>query len=424
MLTGQILLQLIVVLLIVQLCGTLCRLIKQQCVIGEILAGLALGPSFLGAFWPSLQVAIFPINALPTLQTMGDIGLILYMFALGARLDTNQMLGQSRKALIASSSGILLPLLLGSALAFFLYPSQAGHKATLVSFVLLMGTSMAVTAFPVLARFLTEKQLIGTRIGTLALTCAAVDDVVAWCLLALLVAIIHSSGFSSVLLTLGIVILFVIGMFTVVRPFLFWMEHHVRSSQALIVLTMLLLLGSAFITNAIGIHPIFGAFVMGVVLPRRTVYIDHIRNIDKVNSMLFLPLFFVYSGLQTRIGLINSPALWLVCLIVLLVACVGKIAGGTLSVRWMGDSWKSSLVLGVLMNTRGLVELIVLNIGLNLGILSPGLFAMLVLMALVTTMMASPLLSLLGYRQSNQSSEQKDELQSSEVSLGSHTDFN
>jgi len=243
-------------------------------------------------------------------------------------------------------------------------------------------------------------------------------------LLALLVAIIHSSGFSSVLLTLGIVILFVIGMFTVVRPFLFWMEHHVRSSQALIVLTMLLLLGSAFITNAIGIHPIFGAFVMGVVLPRRTVYIDHIRNIDKVNSMLFLPLFFVYSGLQTRIGLINSPALWLVCLIVLLVACVGKIAGGTLSVRWMGDSWKSSLVLGVLMNTRGLVELIVLNIGLNLGILSPGLFAMLVLMALVTTMMASPLLSLLGYRQSNQSSEQKDELQSSEVSLGSHTDFN
>src|SRR6266568_5937786 len=161
MLTGQILLQLIVVLLIVQLCGTLCRLIKQQWVIGEILAGLALGPSFLGAFWPSLQVAIFPINALPTLQTMGDIGLILYMFALGARLDTNQMLGQSRKALIASSSGILLPLLLVSALAFFFYPSQAGHKATLVSFVLLMGTSMAVTAFPVLARFLTEKQLIG-----------------------------------------------------------------------------------------------------------------------------------------------------------------------------------------------------------------------------------------------------------------------
>jgi Kef-type K+ transport system membrane component KefB len=423
MLTGQILLQLIVILLIVQLFGTLCRLIGQQWVIGEILAGLALGPSLLGALWPTLQAAIFPANVLPTLQALGDVGLILYMFSLGARLDTDLMLGQSRKALIASLAGILFPLLLGGALAFFLYPTQAGHKATLVSFVLLMGTSMAVTAFPVLARFLAEKQMIGTHIGILALTCAAVDDVVAWCLLALVVAIIHSSGFVSVLLTLGIVILLAVGMFTVVRPFLFWVERHVRSSQLLIVLTMVLLLGSAFITNVIGIHPIFGAFVMGVILPRRTAYIDCIRNIDKINSLLFLPLFFVYSGLRTQIGLISAPALWLICLAVLLIACIGKIAGGTLSVRWMGDSWKNSLTLGVLMNTRGLVELIVLNIGLDLGILSPTLFVMLVIMAIITTMMASPLLPLLGYRQSGQSTPQKDLPESTEVSLTSHADL-
>lgn len=423
MLTGQILLQFIVILLVVQVFGVLCRRIGQQWVIGEILAGLALGPSLLGALWPSLQAAIFPVNVLPTLQTLGDIGLILYMFSLGARLDTNVMLGQSRKALVASLSGILLPMILGSALAFFLYPDQAGPRATLASFALLMGTSISVTAFPVLARFLTEKQLIGTPIGTLALTCAAVGDVVAWCLLALVVAVIHSSGVASVLLTLGTVILFVMVMFIGVRPFLFQVEHHLRSPQALIVLTMMLLLGSAFITNVVGIHPIFGAFVMGIILPRRAVYINFIRHIDKINDVLFLPLFFVYSGLRTQIGLISSPNLWLVCLIILLIACAGKIVGGTLSVRWMGDSWKSSLTLGILMNTRGLVELIVLNIGLDLGILSPGLFAMLVLMALITTMMASPLLSLLGYRQPQQSSEQSNDLASTEISFGSHTDI-
>ena len=408
MLTGQILLQIIVILLVVQLFGTLCRYVGQQWVIGEILAGLVLGPSLLGALWPSLQAYIFPPAALPTLQTLGDIGLILYMFSLGARLDTALMLGQSRKALIASICGILLPLLLGGTLAFFLYPGLAGHQATLLSFTLLIGTSMAVTAFPVLARFLVEKQMIETAIGTLALTCAAVDDVVAWCLLALVIAIIHASGLLSIVLILAAVVLFTLGIFKVVRPFLFWIEHRVQSPRLLIVLTMLLLLGSAYITNAMGIHPVFGAFVIGLILPRRTAYIDNIRSIDTINNILFLPLFFVYSGLRTQVGLISTPSLWLICVIILLIACVGKIAGATLSARWMGDSWKTSLTLGMLMNTRGLVELIVLNIGLDLGVLSPVLFAMLVIMAILTTMMASPFLWLLGYRKSDRSLEPKD----------------
>lgn len=257
---------------------------------------------------------------------------------------------------------------------------------------------MAITAFPVLARLLTEKRLVNTGIGTLALTCAAVDDVTAWCLLALVVAIIHATSLVGVLITFGSLLLFTIVMFAAIRPLLLWADRRIRTQEPLVLLTIVLLLGAAFFTNSIGIHPIFGAFVMGVVLPRRATFVSSIRSIDQVNSVLFLPLFFVYSGLRTHISLINTPVLWLLCLLVVAIACVGKIAGGTLSVRIMGESWKDAWGLGLLMNTRGLVELIVLNIGLDLGVLSPQLFAMLVIMALVTTMMASPLLHLLGYQ--------------------------
>ena len=399
MLTGQILLQLVVILVVVQIFGYLCGRIGQQWVIGEILAGLALGPSLLGAFWPGLKIQLFPAAALPTLQTLGDIGLVLYMFSLGARLDTHLMLRQSRTAIVTSISTILLPLLLGALLGFFLYPGLAGQHANLVSFILLVGTAMAVTAFPVLARLLAEKDMLGTRVGMLALTCAAIDDVIAWCLLATVVALIHARGLTSSLLTIGLTILFIGFMLGMLRPLLAYVDRRIQSKQVLVALSIILLLLSAYATNAIGIHPVFGAFLMGIILPRRTVFIEQVRSLDQVNNLLFLPLFFVYSGLRTQIGLISAPALWLICLLVLAVACAGKILSGSLSVRWMGESWRESLSLGVLMNTRGLVDLIVLNIGLDLGVLSPTLFAMLVIMAIVTTMMASPLLSLLGYRQ-------------------------
>jgi Kef-type K+ transport system membrane component KefB len=402
MLTGQILLQLLVILLVVQLFGFLCRRIGQQWVIGEILAGIALGPSLLGAFLPGIKAMVFPTGALPTLQTLGDIGLVLYMFSLGARLDTHQMLRQSGKAAIASLSGILLPLLLGATLAFFLYPGLAGTKASLFSFMLMVGTAMAITAFPVLARLLTEKQMLGTKIGTLALTCASVDDIMAWCLLALVIAVVQGNGLLGTTLTVGLTILFIISMLTVVRRLLVWAARSLHSPQLLVAFALALLMLSAYCTNAIGIHPVFGAFLMGIILPRRAVFVEYIRSIDQLNSTLFLPLFFVYSGLRTQIGLISAPALWLICVLALVVACVGKLLGGTLSIRWMGESWREALSLGVLMNTRGLVELIVLNIGLDLKVLSPTLFAMLVIMALVTTMMASPLLSWMGYRGQSQ----------------------
>jgi Kef-type K+ transport system membrane component KefB len=401
MLTGQILLQLIVILIVVQIFGYLSSRIGQQWVIGEILAGLVLGPSLLGALFPGFEALLFPASALPTLQTLGDIGLVLYMFSLGTRLDTHLMLRQSRNAVAVSLSGTILPLIMGALLAFFLYPGLAGSKATLVSFMLLVGTAMAITAFPVLARLLAEKNMLGTKVGTLALTCAAIGDALAWCMLALVVAIIHAAGLTSALLTVGLTLLFIVFMFTIVRPLLVYADRRIHAKQLLVALSLILLLLSAYITNAIGIHPIFGAFLMGIILPRKTTYVEQVRSLDQVNSILFLPLFFVYSGLHTQIGLISAPLLWLICLLVLVIACVGKILGSMLPVRWMGESWKESLTLGILMNTRGLVELIVLNIGLDLGVLSPTLFAMLVIMALVTTMMASPLLRLLGYRQSN-----------------------
>jgi Kef-type K+ transport system membrane component KefB len=397
MLTGQLLLQLIVILLVVQLFCNLIRRIGQPWVIGEILAGLALGPSLLGALWPNLEFYLFPASSLPTLQTIGDIGLILYMFSLGARLDTHLLLRQSRSAIFVSFVGILLPLVLGSLLGFFLYSDLAGSKATFFSFLLFVGTAMSITAFPVLARLLSEKKMLGTKVGMFALTCASMDDVIAWCLLAYVVSVAHSQGSISVIGTIVLTLIFAGSMLFVVRPLLGYALQRIQSKSLQMALSILMLLVAAYTTNSIGIHPVFGAFIAGVCLPRNVTFTTHIHSLDQVNSTLFLPLFFVYSGLQTRIGLIHGFSLWLICSLVFLTACTGKIVGGMLSTRVVGKSWQDALRVGILINTRGLVELIVLNIGLQLGILSPTVFAMLVIMALLTTMMAPPLLSLLKY---------------------------
>jgi Kef-type K+ transport system membrane component KefB len=217
--------------------------------------------------------------------------------------------------------------------------------------------------------------------------------------LALVIAFINATGLGSVAVTIGLLVLFVGVMLGVVRPLLLFAERKIQSKPGLMALTVVLLLLSAYVTNALGIHPVFGAFMMGIILPRRTAFIEQVQSIDQVNTLLFLPIYFVYNGLRTHIGLINSPVLWLICGLVLFIACLSKILGGALSLKVLGESWKESLTLGILMNTRGLVELIVLNIGLDLGVISPTFFAMLVIMAVVTTMMAPPLLPLLGYGQ-------------------------
>jgi Kef-type K+ transport system membrane component KefB len=397
MLTGQILLQIIAVLLISQLFSYICHLLGQQWVIGEILAGLALGPSLLGWLFPGLELYLFPADTLPTLQTLGDIGLILYMFSLGMKFDINMLLQQSKRAFIVSLSGILLPFILGAILSCFLYPGLAGPNASFVSFALLIGTAMAITAFPVLARMLTERNMLETRIGSLVLTSASVDDVAAWCLLALVVATVHVQGLFSEMLLIGKVILFLTTMLFVVRPLFKYVMKYISSQHMQIVLSIVILLLSAFITNTIGIHPIFGAFIAGVIMPRQVALTGQFHSIDKVNNCIFLPIYFVFSGLQTHLGLIHGQDLWLICLLIFAIACAGKLVGGTLSTRLMGDSWREAISVGILMNTRGLVELIVINIGLQLGVLSPTLFVMLVIMAVLTTMITSPLITLFNH---------------------------
>src|SRR5690348_5717275 len=286
------------------------------------------------------------------------------MFSLGTHIDAQAMLKHGRKASVVSLSGVLLPLAMGAALAFFLYPGFAGPKASLSSFMLIVGTAMAITAFPVLARLLEDRDMLGDKIGSLALLCAAIDDVIGWCLLALVIAIIHATGLISASLTFVYLVLFVGVMLFAVRPLLVYADQHIKSKPTLMVLTVILLLLSATATSTIGIHPVFGAFMMGVILPRRAAFVEQVQNIDQINYLLFLPLYFVYNGLRTHVGLINSPALWLLCLGVLLVACICKMLGASLSLKAFGASWKESFTLGTLMNTKGLVGLIVLNIGL------------------------------------------------------------
>jgi Kef-type K+ transport system membrane component KefB len=279
----------------------------------------------------------------------------------------------------------------------------------LLSFLLFIGTAMAITAFPVLARILAEKKMVRTKVGILALTSASVDDVLAWCLLAYVVAIAHSQGTFSIVSTLVLTLLFAGGMLLVVRPLMSYAVRYIRSVPLQMALSFIVLLAAAYTTNAIGIHPVFGAFLAGICLPRNVTFTAQVRALDQINTVLFLPLFFVYSGLQTKIGLIHGLSLWLICLLIFLIACLGKIVGGALSTRLTGHSWRDAFGVGILMNTRGLVELIVLNIGLQLGILSPTLFAMLVVMAVLTTMLASPLLQhLIKYNPSVTSVEADD----------------
>jgi len=416
MLTGQILLLLLIILIVGQVLGFLCKLIGQQQVIAEILTGLALGPSLLGAISPHLETQLFPTSVLPTLQTLGDIGLVLYMFSLGARLDIHSMLNQSRKAIVVSLSGILLPLAMGAGTGLLLYSGFAGSQATPFALVLLVGTAMSITAFPVLARLLVERGMLNTDVGMLALTSASIDDVLAWCLLAFVIASVHSHGLFAASATIAETLVFTGAMLFGVRPALSYLVRRTQSIEVHIAVSIILLLLASYITNAIGVHPIFGAFIAGVILPRNVAFVSQIRSLDRVNNFLFLPLFFVSSGLKTQIGLLQSPALLLVCLFIILVACTGKIGAATCSARLMGDSWRDSLGLGVLMNTRGLIELIVLNVGLQLGILSPILFAMLAVMAVVTTMMAAPLLWLLGYRVKDKTDAHEETLESEAVS--------
>jgi len=399
---SMLLLQIISILLVSRIFGYLFAKIGQPTVIGEILAGIVLGPSLLGYFYPSAFHFLFAANSLGNLYILSQIGLILFMFTIGMELNLSTLKEKIGETYVISHASILIPYFLGMLLAYFVYEEFAASQTTFIPFALFIGISMSITAFPVLARIVQEKGLSKTHLGTIAIASAANDDVTAWCILAAVIAITKTGSFISSLYTILFAVIYVVVMLLVIRPFLKRVGEIYSNSEVLnksiVAFFLLILILSAFTTQVIGIHALFGAFLAGVVMPQlphfRKLIID---KIEDVSVTLLLPLFFVFTGLRTEIGLLNTPYLWSICGLFILVAVTGKFAGGAFSARILGETWKDSLSIGVLMNTRGLMELIVLNIGYEMGILPPPIFVMLVIMALVTTFMTTPALSLINH---------------------------
>lgn len=399
---SMLLLQIISILIVSRIFGYLFAKIGQPTVIGEILAGIVLGPSLLGYFYPEAFHFLFAAKSLGNLYILSQIGLILFMFTIGMELNLNTLKEKIGETYVISHASILIPYFLGMLLAYFVYAEFAASHTDFIPFALFIGISMSITAFPVLARIVQEKGLSKTHLGTIAIASAANDDVTAWCILAAVIAITKTGSLISSLYTILFAIIYVLVMLFIVRPFLKRVGEIYSNSEVLnksiVAFLLLILILSAFTTQVIGIHALFGAFLAGVVMPQlpnfRKLIID---KIEDVSVTLLLPLFFVFTGLRTEIGLLNTPYLWAICGLFILVAVTGKFAGGAFSARILGETWKDSLSIGVLMNTRGLMELIVLNIGYEMGILPPSIFVMLVIMALVTTFMTTPALSLINH---------------------------
>jgi Kef-type K+ transport system membrane component KefB len=391
-----------VVMLVARLFGMAAVALKQPRVMGEVVAGITLGPTVLGALFPGVQAAIFPTDIVPYIGVVAQLGLIFYMFMVGLELDLSQLRGRLGQVAAVSNASVALPMLLGITVAVGIYELVA-PEIKFAGFALFMGVSMSVTAFPVLARILVERRMLKRPVGALVLASAAVDDVTAWFLIALATAVAAAGSGADVLRTIALAVAFCIVMGFVVRPLLSRVSTAYDEAGTVpggwVALIFAGVLLSAYATEEIGIALIFGAFVMGLVMPRHAELTEDVTyRVEAFVVTLLLPLFFAYTGLRTNIGLIDRPELWAITGVLLAVAIVGKFGGAALAARFTGFDWRSSSVIGVLMNTRGLTELIVLNLALELGVISEALFAMLVIMALVTTFMAGPLLRLLDPR--------------------------
>lgn len=397
---GIVLAQIVTIILVSRIFGFIFRKIHQPTVIGEIIAGIALGPSLLGLLFPEFFAALFPANSLDNLSLLSQVGLILFMFMVGMELDLKVIRNKVKDAVVVSNAGILIPFTLGMGLAYFIYGHFAKPGVPFLPFGLFLGMAMSITAFPVLARIVQERGIHKTRLGTLVITCAAADDISAWCMLAAIIAIAQAGSFLSSLYVILLSIAYVFLMFKVVRPFLKRVGdlHSTREnlSKQVVAIFFLTLLISSFTTEMIGIHALFGAFLAGTIMPENTKFRNiFIQKIEDVALVLLLPLFFVFTGLRTQIGLLNDLYLWKITGLIILVAVTGKFMGSALAAKFVGQNWRDSLSIGALMNTRGLMELVVLNIGYDLGILSPEIFSMMVIMALVTTFMTGPSLDLI-----------------------------
>lgn len=393
-----LLLQMIVIILAARFVGNLFLKIGQPAVIGEMVAGIVLGPSLLGAISPSTIAFLFPASSMGTLRLLSQIGVILFMFIVGMELNAQHLREKAHAAVIISHASIIVPFFLGVALSLVIYRSLASPNTSFVAFALFMGIAMSITAFPVLARIIEERGMSKSYLGSTTIACAAVDDVTAWCILAVVVAVVKADGIEASISTILLVLVFISVMIFLLKPQLNQIikeqvNYEMRAKRLVAGILAFVLACSCF-TEIIGIHALFGAFLAGVVMPSVPSFRSFLRNkLEAFSLAALLPIFFAFTGLRTQINLLNDWNGWLLCLGVIAVAIAGKLGGSMLAARWTGMSWQDSFSIGVLMNTRGLMELIVLNVGYDLGILPARIFSIMVLMALVTTSMAGPLLS-------------------------------
>jgi len=397
-----LLLQVIIILITSRIFGFIFKRLGQQTVIGEIIAGIFLGPSILGWLFPDLSSFIFPHNSFISLQFLSQIGLAFFMFVIGMELDLSKIRNRANDAVMISHVSIIIPFFLGTGLSYFIFQELAPANINFTSFALFMGIAMSITAFPVLARIIKERGLTKTPLGVLAITCAAADDVTAWCLLAAVIAIVKAGSLASALFTIGLAVIYIIFMIYVLKPWLQKLsDRQIKSEKidkTVIGISFFVLLVSAYYTEIIGIHALFGSFIAGVVMPSNIRFKESLTDkVEDISTILLLPIFFAFTGLRTQIGLLNEGHMWILCLLIILVAVSGKLMGSAFTAKIIGRSWKDSLSIGALMNTRGLMELVVLNIGYDLGILGPDIFAIMVLMALTTTLMTGPLLDTINY---------------------------
>jgi Kef-type K+ transport system membrane component KefB len=397
----HVLLALVVILVVARLLGAIFQTLNQPQVMGEVVAGILLGPSFFGWLVPDLASQVLSPSVAPYLAVISQVGIVLYMFLVGLELDTDLLRQRTKSSIAISHASIVVPFLLGGALALWLYPryatqSYATGNVSFTVFALFVGVAMSVTAFPVLARILTDRGMQKSQLGAVALACAAVDDVTAWCLLDLVVGVAHAEA-GSLLLTLAMTVAFILFVLFAARRGALWLvRRRVQKGQTtrnMFAIVFASLLLAALIAERIGIHGLFGAFLLGTLIPHDSALARDIRDkCEDLVVVLLLPVFFAFTGMHTRIGLLNGTRYWLACLLIIAVAALGKFGGSFLAARLTGSDWREAASLGVLLNTRGLMELIVLNVGLDLGLLSPVLFTMFVLMAIVTTLATAPIL--------------------------------
>ncbi|NVB84166.1 MAG: universal stress protein [Kofleriaceae bacterium] len=389
--------QLVVTIGLARLFARVARGLGQPAVTAEIIAGIVLGPSVIGAVAPAFSATLFPPGSVESLRTASQLGVVLFVFIIGLELDPSHLRGRTRAAIAIALLGIVVPFGLGAAAAWPVDVLVSSRPPTL-ELALFMGAAMAMSAFPVLARILTEHRILRTRLGSLAIACAALEDLIAWCVLAFVVAVARTDEIGDAFATTGLAIAFIAAMVLLVRPLL---ERLVERSNAPLTLThdviALLVLGalaSAWITHSIGVHLVFGAFVFGALIPKRDGFARALaEKLEDVVLVLLLPLFFVVTGLRTHIQMMGNASDLLACATVVVIACVGKVGATTLGARLTGHGWREAGALGILMNTRGLMELIVLNVGFELGVFSPTLFSIMVVMVLATTLVTGPVLS-------------------------------